>query len=88
MTRTIDARSDRPDTRDMVLVHRTFRRCLRDLPGIPRNRLLFQLGLLMDGLPPADAAVFWGELPLPARVAWRVVGRRRYLREIDHVYGR
>ena len=55
--------------------------------GIPKDRLLVQLGWILDGVPAADRREFLGQLPLAARVAWRLVGRRKWQQERAAVYG-
>lgn len=59
----------------------------RGRAGIPKDRLLIQLGWMLDGTSPADQRAFLRELPMPARVAWRLVGKRRFAREKAEVYG-
>ena len=39
---------------------------------------LIALGQMLDVASPEEAAGFFGKLPLPIRLMWRVVGRRRY----------
>lgn len=59
----------------------------RQRAGIPKDRLLIQLGWILDGLSGAERAAFLRKMPLPARLAWRLVGRRRFEQERRRVYG-
>lgn len=59
----------------------------RGRAGIPKDRLLVQLGWILDGVPPADRRAILRKLPLPARVAWRLIGRRRFQKELRAIYG-
>lgn len=55
--------------------------------GLPKDRLLIQLGYIMHKTTPADRAEFLSKLPLPARLAWRFVGRRRFANHYREVHG-
>ena len=46
----------------------------RGRAGIPKDRLLVQLGWILDGPRPADRREFLAGMPLPARIAWRLIG--------------
>jgi iron-sulfur cluster repair protein YtfE (RIC family) len=59
----------------------------RQRAGIPKDRLLIQLGWILDGLSPTERATFLRKMPLPARIAWRLFGRRRFEQERRRVYG-
>lgn len=59
----------------------------RGREGMPKDRLLVQLGWILDGIPEADQRSFLAGMPLPARLAWRLVGRRAFRRERAMVYG-
>jgi hypothetical protein len=56
--------------------------------SIPPDRLLVQLGYILSHCSPAEARDFTARLPLPARLAWRLVGRRAYRRERAQLLGR
>ncbi len=60
----------------------------RGMAAVPRERLLLQLGWILEVVP-ADERAGWlrANLPLPARVLWRLVGRRRFAAHRAHVYG-
>jgi iron-sulfur cluster repair protein YtfE (RIC family) len=55
--------------------------------GTPKDRLLIHLGWILEDLPAADRQEFLGHLPLPARIAWRLVGRRKFKAERRAIYG-
>jgi hemerythrin-like domain-containing protein len=56
--------------------------------AIPRNRMFIQLGFILDSMPPEVAKEFLDEaLPAPARVLYRLIGRRQYLAHRRKVYG-
>jgi iron-sulfur cluster repair protein YtfE (RIC family) len=59
----------------------------RGRAGIPKDRLLIQLGWILDGLSDADRREFLKGMPVPARVLWRLIGRRRFAAEKARVYG-
>ncbi|HEY2271263.1 MAG TPA: hemerythrin domain-containing protein [Jatrophihabitantaceae bacterium] len=59
----------------------------RGRAGIPKDRLLIQLGWMLDGVSADDRQAFLRELPLPARIAWRLIGKRRFAREKAEIYG-
>ncbi len=51
------------------------------------DQKLIALGQMLDVATPAEAAKFFGTLPLPVRLMWRIMGRRRYARYISAVIG-
>jgi hemerythrin-like domain-containing protein len=55
--------------------------------GIPKDRLLVQLGWILQGLAPGERREFLRKMPFAARVAWRLLGRRAWAKERDRVYG-
>ncbi|HMO10217.1 MAG TPA: hemerythrin domain-containing protein [Actinotalea sp.] len=55
---------------------------------VARDRMLIQLGWLLDAIPPADRAVWLrANLPLPVRAIWRIVGARKFAAHRARVYG-
>jgi len=60
----------------------------RGREGLSKDRLLIQLGFILLGTSPADRAAFLAQLPLPARIAWRLVGRRQFRAEYERIYQR
>jgi iron-sulfur cluster repair protein YtfE (RIC family) len=59
----------------------------RGLDGVARSRLLWALSAILDGAGEAERAKFMSKVPLPARIAWRLVGRRSYRRRRRLIYG-
>jgi hemerythrin-like domain-containing protein len=58
----------------------------RGRAGLSKDRLLIQLGFILLGTSAQDRAAFLAQLPLPARIAWRLVGRRRFTAEYRRIY--
>lgn len=58
------------------------------MASVPKERLLLQLGWILEVVP-ADERAGWlrTNLPVPARVLWRLVGRRRFAAHRARVYG-
>lgn len=52
------------------------------MAGIPRNRLLVQLGYILEDADPQERQQVLSEVPLLGRALYRAVGRRAYEREI------
>jgi hemerythrin-like domain-containing protein len=44
----------------------------------PKDKLLLFLGALLEEATPEEAAHMLSGLPLPARLAWRLIGKRQY----------
>jgi hemerythrin-like domain-containing protein len=59
----------------------------RGRAGTPKSRRMTLLGALLEEATPAETAVFMRRLPPPARLLWRLVGRRRYARETAEIRG-
>jgi hypothetical protein len=59
----------------------------RGRAGIPKDRMLVFLGALLHANTPEHGREFLRKLPLPARMAWRTVGRRSYAREYRRIHG-
>jgi hemerythrin-like domain-containing protein len=59
----------------------------RGRAGLSKDRLLVQLGYLMLGTTAAQRRAFLGGLPLAARIAWRLIGRRTFAAEYLRIYG-
>ncbi|MFD8416511.1 hemerythrin domain-containing protein [Streptomyces sp. NPDC059650] len=60
----------------------------RGLAETPRNRLMIALGAILEDSSPEERQEFLARLPVPARMLWKIVGRRRYRRETDRIRGR
>jgi hypothetical protein len=52
----------------------------------PRQRLI-AMGQLLETAEPSEATRMMADLPVPIRVMWRLVGRRKYERFIQSVRG-
>jgi hypothetical protein len=59
----------------------------RGRAGLPKDRLLVFLGFLLDANTPARGREFLARMPAPARVAWRLAGRRAFVKEYRRIYG-
>jgi hemerythrin-like domain-containing protein len=53
----------------------------------PKDKLLFFLGALLEEATPAEASEMMRDLPLPAKVIWRLAGRRQYARRTRELRG-
>jgi hemerythrin-like domain-containing protein len=54
---------------------------------IPRDRMLIQLGTILESAAPEHRERFWKELPPPVRLLYRLVGKRQYERERARIEG-
>ncbi|QGG41926.1 hemerythrin domain-containing protein [Aeromicrobium yanjiei] len=52
------------------------------MASVPRNRLLVQLGYILEDATPEQRSMVLAHVPLPARVLYRLTGRRQYEKEI------
>jgi hemerythrin-like domain-containing protein len=50
----------------------------RSLAATPKSQLLIALGAILEDATPEERRDFLGRLPLPARLAWHLIGRRQY----------
>jgi hypothetical protein len=58
------------------------------MASIPKDRMFLQLGWILEVVPPAERAGWLRtNLPAPARVAWRLVGRRQFAAHRARIYG-
>ena len=53
----------------------------------PRDKLFLFLGALLEEATPAETEHMMGNLPAPARLAWRLIGRRQYVRRTRALRG-
>jgi hypothetical protein len=51
----------------------------------PANKRLFFLGALLEEADPEESDIMLAALPAPARLAWRLIGRRQYARRITRI---
>ncbi len=54
----------------------------RAIAAMPKSRLLVFLGYILEEATPEETVVFLHKIPVPGRIAYRLVGRRRYQREV------
>jgi hemerythrin-like domain-containing protein len=54
---------------------------------VPKDKLLFFLGALLEEASPAERTVMLSKVPAPGRLAWRLVGARRYARRVRDLRG-
>jgi hemerythrin-like domain-containing protein len=59
----------------------------RGRASIPKDRLLIHLGWILDGLDATQRKEFLAGMPVPARVAWKLLGRRKFEKERRRIYG-
>jgi hemerythrin-like domain-containing protein len=59
----------------------------RGRAGLSKDRLLVQLGFILLGRTAEERGAFLANLPLPARLAWRLLGRRRFTAEYRRIHG-
>jgi hypothetical protein len=59
----------------------------RGMASIPKNRLLVFLGYILEETSPEERRRFLAEVPLPGRIAYRLVGERKWRRERDELRG-
>ncbi|MEU2088485.1 hemerythrin domain-containing protein [Nocardia beijingensis] len=53
---------------------------------MPKDRQLVFLGFILQGVSDTDRRKFLAEMPLPARLAWRLLGRRAFAKEYRAIY--
>lgn len=54
----------------------------RGMASVPKPRLLVVLGHILEEASPEERVAFLARVPTPARVAYRLLGRRKYEREV------
>jgi hypothetical protein len=59
----------------------------RGRAGLPKDRQLVFLGFLLAANTPERGREFLQSMPAPARIAWKVMGRRVFTREYRRIYG-
>lgn len=53
---------------------------------IPKDKLLMQLGAILDGLDPEERKHFLKNVPAPARLLWVLLGKRKYAQAQRQLY--
>lgn len=56
------------------------------MDGIPRDRLLIQLGYVISSSPPDLVAGFRRQIPLPVRLLYTLTGRRQFERQFQELF--
>ncbi|MER7280139.1 hemerythrin domain-containing protein [Dactylosporangium sp. NPDC000244] len=51
----------------------------------PKDKLLFVLGALLEDATPEERTRFLAMLPLPARLMWKLVGKRSYAKQVEKI---
>lgn len=59
----------------------------RGRESIPEERRLVFLGFMLHGATDQQRRAILSEVPLPGRLAWRLLGRRAFAREYRGIYG-
>ena len=59
----------------------------RGRAGIPKDRQLVFLGFLLNANTPERGREFLRSMPAPARIAWKLMGRRMFAKEYRRIYG-
>jgi hemerythrin-like domain-containing protein len=59
----------------------------RGTPPLRKSRLLVMLGYILEDASPEERRQFLARVPLPARVAYWLVGERQYRREVGELRG-
>jgi hypothetical protein len=52
------------------------------MASVPKNRLLVQLGYILEDQTPEERTEFMTRVPPPARLLYKLIGRRKYEKEI------
>lgn len=58
----------------------------RGRAGIPKDRQLVFLGFMLQANEPEHGREFLTHLPVPARIAWKLLGRRTFAEEYRKIY--
>ncbi|MEV6342660.1 hemerythrin domain-containing protein [Actinoplanes sp. NPDC051851] len=59
----------------------------RGLENVPRSKVFLALGAILEEATPEERREFLGRVPLAGRMLWRIVGRRRYQRQMAALRG-
>jgi hypothetical protein len=57
----------------------------RGMRSLPKSRRLIMLGYILEDAGPGERAAFLGHVPPPARLAYRLAGRRRFIAETSRL---
>ena len=85
------AHLDEEETHVLPLVARTFSQPewdelgKRGFAAVPKNRRLVTLGQILEDTTDDERDEFLSHVPAPARLAWKLVGRRQWQREVARI---
>jgi hypothetical protein len=54
---------------------------------VPKDKMLFFLGMILEDANPAERQMMMANLPAPARFAWKAFGQRQFRRKISKIRG-
>ena len=54
---------------------------------VPKDKMLYFLGVILEDASPAERQVMMANLPAPARFLWSIVGQRQYRRKVSKIRG-
>lgn len=52
---------------------------------VPRSKILFFLGMILEDADPAERQAMMANLPAPARFAWKAFGQRQFRRRVSKI---
>ena len=52
---------------------------------VPKSKMLFFLGMILEDAHPAERQAMLANLPAPARFLWKAVGRRQFRRRVSKI---
>ena len=54
---------------------------------VPKDKMLYFLGAILEDASPAERQVMMANLPAPAKLLWRIVGQHQYRRKVGKIRG-
>jgi hypothetical protein len=60
-------------------------RTARFAEEVPKDKMLFFLGMILEDADPAERQAMMANLPAPARFVWRVFGQRQFRRRVSKI---
>jgi len=54
---------------------------------VPKDKMLFFLGMILEDADPAERQAMLANLPAPARFVWRAFGQRQFRRKVGKIRG-
>jgi hypothetical protein len=52
---------------------------------VPKSKMLFFLGMILEDADPAEREAMMANLPAPARFAWKAFGQRQWRRRVSKI---